>query len=204
MLTGILVAVNIVLILYLFLLSARIVLSWFSGTSMGRPWELLKRATDPWLGLFYRLRFLRRGPVDFTPVVAVLALVVLLDLVNELIRSGRLSVGIALSSVLLAAWSGASFLLLLFLAIGVLRAIPLVFRAMPGATLWKTLDLLVQPLVAWVSRRFRLEGRASYAQRLLLTLGLLFVAWLLGRIVVRGLGLDADGGLAGLLSRLPF
>lgn len=196
MLTGILVAVNIVLICYLFLLSMRIVLSWFSGTSMGRPWELLKRATDPWLGLFYRLRFLRRGSVDFTPVVAVLSLVVALNLVNELIRGGRLSVGLVVASVLLAAWSGLSFLLMLFLVIGVLRAIPLVFRALPGATLWKTLDLLVQPLVAWVSRLFRLEGRANYAQRLLLTLGLLLVAWLLGRIAILR--------LAAMLARLPF
>jgi YggT family protein len=195
-LTGILVAVNIVLILYLFLLSARIVLSWFSGTWLGRPWDLLRQATDPYLGLFYRLRFLRRGTVDFTPVVAVLALVVALNLVNEMIRGGRLSVGLVASSVLLAAWSGASFLLLLFLVVGVLRAIPLVFRALPGATLWKTLDLLVQPLVAWVSRLFRLVGRASYAQRLLLTLGLLLVAWLLGRIaIVR---------LAAFLAWLPF
>ena len=196
MLTGILVAVNIVLIFYLFLLSMRLVLSWFSGTSMGRPWDLLRRATDPYLGLFYRFRFLRRGSVDFTPVVAVLTLVVLLNLVNELIRGGRLSVGLVLSAVLLAAWSGASFLLLLFLVVGILRTIPMVFRALPGATLWKTLDLLVQPLVAWVSRLFRLVGRVTYAQRLLLTLGLLLVAWLLGRIaIVR---------LAALLVRLPF
>ena len=196
MLTGILVAVNIVLICYLFLLSMRIVLSWFSGTSMGRPWDLLKRATDPWLGLFYRLRFLRRGSVDFAPVVAVLTLVVALNLVNEVIRGGRLSLGLVASAVLLAAWSGLSFLLMLFLVVGVLRAIPLVFRALPGATLWKTLDLLVQPLVAWVTRLFRLEGRANYAQRLLLTLGLLLVAWLLGRIAILR--------LAALLARLPF
>jgi YggT family protein len=193
---GILVVVNTVLILYLFLLSARLLLSWFSGTSMGRPWELLRRVTDPYLGLFYRFRFLRRGLLDFTPIVAMLVLVVLLNLVNELIRGGRITVGLVASSVLLAAWSGASFLLLLFIVVGVLRCIPLVFRALPGATLWKTLDLLVQPLVSAVSRLLRLEGRASYVQRLLLTLGLLLVAWLLGRIAVVG--------LARVLARLPF
>jgi YggT family protein len=188
--------INIVVILYIFLLSARIVLSWFSGTSMGRPWDLLRRVTDPYLGLFYRVRFLRRGSFDFTPVVAVLALVVLQVLVNELLRGGGLSFGLILSSVLLAAWSGASFLLLAFIVVGVLRSIPLVFRALPGATLWKTLDLLVQPLVAGVTRTFRLQSRATYAQRLLLTLGLLLVAWLLGRFaIVR---------LAALLARLPF
>jgi YggT family protein len=188
--------INAAVILYLFVLSARIVLSWFSGTAMGRPWDLLRRVTDPYLGLFYRLRFLRQGLFDFTPVVAVLALVVLQVLVNEIIRGGRLSLGMVLSSVLLAAWSGVSFLLLLFLVVGIVRAVPLAFRALPGATLWKTLDLLVQPLVTGVSRLFRLAGRATYAQRLLLTLGLLLVAWLLGRIaIVR---------LAGLLTRLPF
>jgi YggT family protein len=193
---GILVAVNIVLILYLFLLSARLLLSWFSGTSMGQPWDLLRRVTDPYLGLFYRFHFLRRGLLDFTPIVAMLVLVVLLDLVNELIRGGRITVGLVASSMLLAAWSGVSFLLLLFIVVGVLRCIPLVFRALPGATLWKTLDLLVQPLVSAVSRLLRLEGRASYVQRLLLTLGLLLVAWLLGRIAVLG--------LARVLARLPF
>lgn len=195
MLTGILAAVNALLILYLFLLSARLLLSWFSGTAMGRPWELVKRVTDPYLGLFYRLRFLRQGLLDFTPIVAMLVLVVLLDLVNELIRGGRISVGLVASSVLLAAWSGASFLLLLFIVVGVLRCIPLVFRALPGATLWKTLDLLVQPMVFTVSRVFRLEGRVNYVQRLLLTLGLMLAAWILGGIAVRS--------LAGVLARLP-
>jgi YggT family protein len=193
---GILVVVNTILILYLFLLSARLLLSWFSGTSMGRPWELLRRVTDPYLGLFYRFRFLRRGLLDFTPIVAMLVLVVLMDLVNGLIRGGRITVGLIASSVLAAAWSGVSFLLMLFLVVGVLRCIPLVFRALPGATLWKTLDLLVQPLVTSVSRLLRLEGRASYVQRLLLTLGLLLVAWLLGRIAVQG--------LARVLAGLPF
>ncbi len=196
MLTGILVVINTILILYLFLLSARLLLSWFSGTSMGRPWDLLRRVTDPYLGLFYRFRFLRRGLLDFTPIVAMLVLVVLLDLVNELIRGGRITVGLVASSVLLAAWSGASFLLLLFIVVGILRCIPLVFRALPGATLWKTLDLLVQPLVSAVSRLFRLEGRASYAQRLLLTLGLMLVAWLLGRVAIQS--------LARVLAGLPF
>jgi hypothetical protein len=123
-------------------------------------------------------------------------LVVAQRLVGEMIRGGGLSVGLILSSVLLAAWSGVSFMLLLFLVVGVLRCMPLVFRALPGATLWKALDLMVQPLVGGVTRLFRLESRATYAQRLLLSIGVLLVAWLLGRIaIVR---------LAALLARLPF
>jgi YggT family protein len=178
---------NAALILYLFLLSARIVLSWFSGAWLGRPWEVLCRVTDPYLGLFYRLRFLRRGVFDFTPVVAVLALVVVLDLVNELIMGGRISLGIVLAAILAAAWSGARFLILLFLVIGVLRTVPFVLRATARAPLWKAVDVILEPVVGAVSRAFHLADRATPAQRLILTLGLLLVAWLLGELAVRQL-----------------
>ncbi len=178
---------NAALILYLFLLSARIILSWFSGAWLGRPWEVLCRLTDPYLELFYRMRFLRRGMFDFTPVVAVLALVVMLDLVNELLIGGRISVGFVLAAVVSAGWSGARFLILLFLVIGVLRTIPLVLRATAGATLWKAVDVILQPVVGAVSRGFHLAGRVTPAQRLLVTLGLLLVAWLLGELAIRQL-----------------
>ena len=96
-------------------------------------------------------------------------------------------------------------MLLLFLVVGVLRAMPVVFRTMPNAALWRDLDRLVAPLVAAVSRFLRLEDRATYTQRLLLTLGLLLVAGLLGRWAIRGFNLNEIRGLAGLLQRrLPF
>jgi len=197
-------AINAIVILYIFLLVMRSVLSWFSGSWLGRPWDLLRRVTDPYLGLFYRFRFLRRGMADYTPMAAVLALVVLLNFVNALFAGGHV-VGRVLAAVLLAAWAGVEVMLLLFLVVGVLRAMPVVFRTMPNAALWRDLDRLVAPLVAAVSRFLRLEDRATYTQRLLLTLGLLLVAGLLGRWAIRGFNLNEIRGLAGLLQRrLPF
>ena len=115
---------NVVLIAYLFLLSLRIVLGWFAPQALGKAWDLLCSVTDPYLDLFGRIRFLRGGLFDFSPIAAVLALVVALDLVNQLLYYGRITLGFFLASVLSAAWSGARFLLLLFLIIGILRTIP--------------------------------------------------------------------------------
>jgi YggT family protein len=192
--------VSAILLLYLFLLSIRIVLGWFSRqyggsgaqgirggaslSSLGRPWELLCRFTDPYLGTFYRLRFLRKGIFDFTPIAAILVLVVALDLVNALLSYGRVGVGFFMASVVWAAWSGARFLLLLFLLVGVLRTIPILTRATSGAMMWKVVDLIVQPLVSFVMRVFHTGRRSGYTQYLLLTVGLLFVAWLLGELAV--------------------
>jgi YggT family protein len=196
-LIGILVAVvNVLVIAYIFLLIARNVLSLFPGASMGRPWDLLCRVTNPYLGLFYRLRFLRRGRLDFTPMAAALVLVVFATFVNELfLRSGHL-VGRILSAVLISAWIGCFISLLLFIVLGVLRTMPRVFRALPGATLWENIDRLMLPLVTSVTRLFRLEGRASYAQRLLLALGLLLAALFFGHFAIMR--------LARLLESLPF
>ena len=176
---------NGLLIAYLFLLSLRIALSWFATHGFGRAGELLRAATDPYLGLFARIGFLRRGIFDFSPIAALLVLVVALDLVNGLLFYGRLSLGFFLASVLSSVWSGARFLLLLFLVVGVVRMIPLLFRTTSGAGIWKVVDLIVQPVVAFVMRLLRLGRRAGYTQYLLFTVGMLFVAWLLGEFLVR-------------------
>jgi YggT family protein len=177
--------INVILIAYLFILSLRIVLGWFAPQALGRTWALLARVTDPYLAIFSRIKFLRGSLFDFSPIAAVLVIVVALDLVNQLLYYGRITLGFFLASVFSAAWSGVRFLLLLFLIVGVLRTIPLIVRATSGASLWKVVDMIMRPIVAWVMRLFRLGGRAGYTQHLLLTIGLLFVATLLGELLVR-------------------
>jgi YggT family protein len=198
----ILFVLNVILMLYIFLLTIRIVLTWFSPsgepfsgispgragfTGLGRPWELLCKATDPYLGLFYRLKFLRRGFFDFTPVAAVLVLLVARDLVSQLATYHRISLGFFLASLTSAVWSGVSFLLLFFLLVGVLRTIPILFSGIAGSPLWKVVDLIIQPVVSLVLRTLRLAKRIGYTQYLLITLGILFAAWLLLEILVRQL-----------------
>ena len=180
-----LTVVNIILIAYLFVLSIRIVLGWFAPRALGRAWTLLSQVTDPYLDLFGRMRFLRGGLFDFSPIAAILVLDVALDLVNQLLNYGRVTLGFFLASVVSAAWSGARFLVLLFLIVGLIRTIPLLIRTSAGATLWKVVDLVIQPVVGFVMRLFRLGRRSGYTQHLLLTIGLLFVAWLLGELAVR-------------------
>jgi len=174
-----------IIIVYVLVLSVRIVMGWFAPQALGRAWELLRAVTDPYLDLFRRIRFLRGGMFDFSPIAAVLVLVLAADLIGQLVNWGRITVGFFLASAFAAAWSGARFLLLLFLIVGLIRMIPLLFRSSAGAGIWRVVDLIIQPVVAWVMRVFNLGRRMGYTQHLLLTVGLLFVAWLLGEFVVR-------------------
>lgn len=178
-----------ILIFYLLLLSMRIILGWLTSrdggrTGMGKPWDLLRRITDPYLGLFYRLKFLRKGIFDFTPVAAFLVLIIVFSVVESISEYQRITLGLVLSIILGAAWSGARFLLLFFLVVGLLRTIPIIFRSLADAMIWRVADLIIQPVIAFVMRLFRLGRRSGSTQYLILTIGLLFATWLLGEIVV--------------------
>ncbi|MGO9410647.1 MAG: YggT family protein [Spirochaetia bacterium] len=174
-----------IIIVYVLVLSLRIILGWFVPQTLGRAWEILAKITDPYLDIFRRIRFLRGGVFDFSPIAAVLVLVLAADLIGQLVNWGRITVGFFLASAFAAAWSGARFLLILFLIVAVLRVIPLFFRGTAGAGIWRVVDLLIQPVVAWVMRVFRLGGKTGYTQYLILTIGLLFVSWLVGEFLVR-------------------
>ena len=186
---------NGLLLAYLLLLSMRIVLTWFRGAPFGKAWDLLCSVTEPYLSQFYRIRLLRREVFDFTPIAAILVLVVALNLVNTLIYYGQITLGLFLASVLLAAWSAVSFLLLLFLIIGIVRVAGIFLHGRPSSNVWHVVDLLIQPVVKKVMKLIALGQRAGYTQYLFLTIGFLFAAWLLGGYIVRQ--------LANLLVLLP-
>lgn len=180
------------IVVYLVLLSLRLLLSWFRGSVHGRPWQLLQRVTDPYLALFARLRFLRRGPFDFTPLAAILLLVVVLQLSNTMQATGHLSVGVVLGAVTAAAWSGVSFLLLFFLILTVLRlALVLTGRRPP---LGEAVAATLEPVVSRI--RKMLPRQAGEAQVLVISAVALFaVRWLGGFLVAR---------LLPLLGNLPL
>ncbi len=182
---GFLRLLSALLVIYIILLSLRILLSWFREAVSGRPWNLLRQVTDPYLSLFSGLRFLRRGMFDFTPIAAILVLVVLLDLVNTVQRLGRITVGIFLGSLTGAVWSGISFLLWLFLILAVVRAVIQAVRRGEETPVTGAIALMVRPAVSVVRRMLSARRHLSDQQYLLLTIAFLAGVLLLGGLAVR-------------------
>jgi YggT family protein len=177
--------INVILIAYLFLISLRIVLGWFAPQALGRAWHLLVSATDPYLNVFRRIRFLRIGFFDFSPIAAVVVLVVAYHLVSNLMNSyWHLTLAFFLTTVVSAVWSGAAVVLIIFLIVGIIRLTPFLFRVSGGAVIWKAADTIIRPVVEWISRTLRLGARASYQQQLLISIAVIFIVWGLGQFVV--------------------
>ena len=174
-----------VIVVYIVILSLRILLSWFQGSFGGKPRDVLIRITDPYLALFSRLRFLRQGMFDFTPIAAILVLVVVLDLINKIQRFGRITLGIFLGSLTGAVWSGFAFLLVLFLILALARVILMIVRPRRETHLNTTLSMMVEPVVAIVRRILPARRSISELNYLFLTIGMLFVLRLLGGYLIR-------------------
>ncbi|HEB10342.1 MAG TPA: YggT family protein [Spirochaetales bacterium] len=172
------------LIVYLMILSIRIILTWFKGSFQGKAGELLKQATDPYLEIFSRITFLKQGMFDFTPLAGILVLVVALDLVNVLLVYERITIGLLLASIISALWGGLSFILLLFLVLGVVQIVSTLFSRNSESPLLRMIKLMFQPIIDLVARLLRPRRELSYNQYLYITLGLIFFIRLLGGIVL--------------------
>lgn len=190
---------NAFLIAYLLLLSLRIIMSWFRGSLYGGAWDLLVRLTEPYLALFRGLRLLRQGMFDFTPIAAILALVVLMDIVNALILYGRITLGLVLGSTVGAIWSTVAFILLLFLIVGIVRLVVLLARRGEGSYFDQALDTILRPVVGLADRflsALRIDYRSGFTQLLVVTILLILVVRLLGDLLF--------GRLVSLLYSLPL
>jgi YggT family protein len=186
--------VSSLLFVYSLLIAIRIILSWFRGGAYGRAWDLLVRATEPYLRIFRRIRFLRMGTFDFSPIAAVLVLVILQNILTTLAYSGAISLGMVLAIILQSVWRAAVWLLFFYLILSVVRVIGLYVsrdQTHPG---WSTLDTIVRPLAMRVNDLF--GGRLDYVYSLVAAAGVIILVWLVGRVVI--------GLLVMQLFRLPF
>ena len=185
MLTPILRFVGGVLSVYMVLLFIRILLTWFSGpTTEGRSIQLLHRVTDPYLHWFRRFSFLQAGRVDFSPIAALVTLVVVLNIVNTLAVYGRITVGVILALIVSAIGSAFFFIMGFFLVLTVIRAATVFFGASSINPFWQTIDVIINPILAFIQRTVFRSRQLTYKAGLAWSIAVLLVVFFIGRLLL--------------------
>lgn len=182
--------------LYMLLLMARIILTWFPSALEGRPLHLLSSVTDPYLDLFRGIPWLSTGSMDFSPLAALAVLSVLTQILSTAAAYGRISLGIVLALVLRAGWSIFAFF---FGFLGLAMAARLVAYMAKWNSLhpvWRVVDALINPVMFRLNRAIYRDRIVNFRQGLLTGIVVLFGLRILGGILT--------GLLAGLLIRLPI
>jgi uncharacterized protein YggT (Ycf19 family) len=106
---------------YMLLIFLRVLLTWFRGPEVGRPIELLGKITDPYLNYFRRFKWLKVAEIDFSPIAAIILLIILTNFTSTIGALGTITLGITLALVIGSIWSGASWILTFFIIITIIH-----------------------------------------------------------------------------------
>ena len=182
---------------YMLLLFVRILLSWFSGPMReGRAIQILYSVTNPYLNWFRRFSFLRAGRIDFSPIAAIITLVIVLNITNTLAVTGKISIGIILALAVSAVGSAAFFIIGLLLLITVIRTVSAFVASSSVHPIWQTLDSIIAPIHSFIHKTFFKNREFTYQIGLALSSVVLAATYFIGRFLLRW--------LVDLLSRIPF
>ncbi|MDR2097742.1 MAG: YggT family protein [Spirochaetaceae bacterium] len=159
------------------LIFIRILLSWFDGGGLGRPFDILCGITDPYLDYFRRFTFLRVGGIDLSPIAALAVLSIVNDIVSTIARFGRISLGIIFAIGLSAVWSAASFIIGFFTVVLILRLIAYIVNANTYAPFWRIIDSVVSPIQFRVNRIIFKNRIVNYLTGLIVSIAALVLLW---------------------------
>ena len=177
--------IGAILSVYMVLIFVRILLTWFSGpTGDSRAITLLHKATDPYLNWFRRFPFLKTGRIDFSPIAGVLVLVIALNIVNQLSVYGRITIGLILAIAVDAVGSAFFFIVGFFLLLTIIRTIAVFIGTSSMHQFWQTLDVIINPILAFIQRTLMRDREVTYRNGLALSSVALLGTFLIGRIIL--------------------
>ena len=181
---------------YMLLIFIRILLTWFGKGSFGRASEMLGALTDPYLNYFRRFTFLRFGMIDFSPIAAIIILVVVQNVLSTILVFGKVTLGIILAILLQASWSAVSFLLTFFIILIAVRLLMELITPTSYSPVKTTLEAIINPVVTYTKNLIARKQFISYRMQMAIAGGILLGLSLGGNALIRV--------LSGLLQRIPL
>jgi len=181
---------------YMLLLFIRIIITWFSGSDFGRPYEILTSITDPYLNYFKQFSFLKFGMMDFSSIAGILLLVIIMNVLNTISRSGSITFGLILAIITGSIWSAVNFLITFFIMLVIIRLITGMLNATRQSSLMTTIETIISPVTNFVYYKIFKNNNITYTTCLAASGAILLVLLISGNALISYLGK--------FLGNLPF
>lgn len=128
---------SVLLSIYNMLIIVRIILQWFNPMraqgSENNLTGMLAKIVDPYLNLFKGITALRRGRVDFTPLVALIIINIIQRILQTFAYTGEFSMGYTLATIVQSLWWSIGSLVLGIFAVLVGVRIYFAYRKTPNS-----------------------------------------------------------------------
>jgi YggT family protein len=181
--------------IYSLIILIRILFSWFGNMVSGKPVEIVNRITDPYLDWWRKAVKIRIGFFDFSLIAAVVFLSFIQNVFYILAITEKITIGFLLAQVIFSLWNILSFIIGFYIIVIIIRGIGYLINCDIYSPFWRVIDSVSQPFMYRMNRLFFGNKTGGFLIRILLTLFLLIVILVGGRI---GVNL-----LSGILSKLP-
>lgn len=181
---------------YMLLLFIRIIITWFSGSNFGRPYEILTSITDPYLNYFRQFSFLKFGMMDFSPIAGILLLVIIMNVLNTISSYGSITFGLILAIITGSIWSAVNFLITFFIMLIIIRLITGMLNATRQSSLMTTIETIISPVTNFVYYKIFKNNNITYTTCLAASGAILLVLLISGNALISYLG--------NFLGNLPF
>ncbi|MCR5698875.1 MAG: YggT family protein [Treponemataceae bacterium] len=173
----------------------RIFLTWVPQLNYSKVGQVFSMICDPYLNLFSRIRFLRIGMLDFSPILAFAILQALSTVFFKIANSGSISLAFVLSMIMVLIWNMFSSILILIFIILVIRLIVLLAKR-NTTQFWYQVDTFSFKMSYPFAKIFTKNRGLSVAAATILTLFEIAVLYTAGRFAVYY--------LLKLISLIPF
>ena len=189
-------AVNFLISIYMMVIFARIILTWFSWLRDSQLRDVLARITDPYINLFRRFGFLRIGYIDLSPMAAIVVLSLVNRFLSMLVFHGRITLGVTLALVLQAVWGMVSFIIGFLIVVLIIRLVAHLMRLNSYNPFWRVIDTISKPVIYRVNSAIFKDRIIQYTTAVAISIASLGAIFLVLRFLV--------SFLSRVLMGLPF
>ncbi|MBO4729192.1 MAG: YggT family protein [Spirochaetaceae bacterium] len=181
---------------YTLILFIRIILTWIPSLEYSKFGKILAEFCDPYLNLFKKIRILRTGPLDFTPILAIGVLVIISSVLQGIVSTRRFSVGIILAEIIRLCWSVIHAVLIVLIIVVFVRLIVSVINR-DTSPIWSQIDKMISPVAYRLTNMVFPKKFVKYQTVLIVTLVALILSHILIEIILMGV-------IANFFLKLPF
>ncbi len=196
MFINILRVVSLLISLYTLILFIRVIMTWIPSLEYSKFGKILAEICDPYLNLFKKARFLRTGPLDFTPILAIGVLVIISSILQSIVTSQRVSVGVLIGSVISLCWSVIHAVLVVLIIVIFIRLIVSIFDKDSSSGIWSQLDNMISPVAYRLTNMVFPHKYIKYQTVLIVALVALIISHIVLEIIF--------GAIATFFIKLPF
>ena len=169
---------------YSVLIFIRILFSWFGDFVSGKPVEIIKKITDPYIDWWRNIVKLRIGFLDFSVVVAIVFLSLMQNIFISLSMSERMTFGFILAEIISSIWMIISFILLFFIIIIILRLIAFTTNRNIYSIFWSIIDSISKPILYRMNRIIYGNKVGKFLNGMIISLIILVIILLGGRFLI--------------------